>query len=266
VFALKILADFSAQRCSHHAQVSQPGQPYRFRENVHPIFEQAAQAGRTMLDEDESRNALRLAGFSVPAFRRCATLEACLDAAEELTPPLVMKVSAANTTHKSDVGGIVTGIRTQEDVRSAFATIMQNVSRHAPPDEIQGVLLSEQIPPGQELLLGIKRDPLFGSFIMVGLGGIFVEVFQDVALRLAPITLDEAAAMLDELQAAPILHGIRGQAGIDRDALLDLLVRLSQLAAQCPEIQEFDINPLIALPPGQGCHVADVRVILNSLS
>lgn len=266
VNALSMLAQYSNRACFPRPPISQPGEAYHVRTVVLPILERAFHEQRVLLNAEESRMVLRQGGFNVPRWACCATLAECLDAASHLTFPLVMKISSPSIVHKSDVGGVITNIHTPQELQDAFLSMMSAVTRHVPKEAIQGVLLSEQIPSGQELLLGIKRDPVFGSFIMVGLGGIFVEVFQDVALRLAPIAHEEAATMLTELHAAPLFSGVRGQIGIDVPAVLEDLIRLSQLAAQCPEIQELDLNPVIALPPGQGCHVADVRIVVKQES
>lgn len=259
VFAIKTLFQHSNQRLFPRPT---DGNRYRLRESVAPILNRAVNEQRTLLDEEETRAILQQAGFTIPQFVRCTTLDGCLTAAQQLGFPLVMKVSSPTIVHKSDVGGVVINIQTEQDVREAFATIISNVTQAHPKEQISGILLSCQVPKGQELLLGIKRDQIFGSFIMLGVGGIFVEVFQDIAMRLAPVVSEEAATMIDELKAAPLLHGTRGQSGIDLEELVAALVRLSRLAVQCPEIQELDINPLIALPKGQGCHVADARIVV----
>jgi acyl-CoA synthetase (NDP forming) len=258
-YALKMLYQYSTQNLYPQPPLADIG-----RESLLPILTKAIQAKcGLLLDEDECRIILHRVGFRIPQYARCANLDECLAAAAHLKYPLVMKVSAPTISHKSDIGGIITGIASAQELERAFTTIMSNVKQYHPREEIAGVFLSEQISKGHELLLGIKRDPIFGSFIMLGLGGIFVEIFKDVALRLAPISAEEARSMIDELKAAPLLYGVRGQPGIDLDNLIVNLVNLSQLAAQCPEIQELDINPLIALPQGQGCHVADVRIVVG---
>lgn len=176
-------------------------------------------------------------------------------AAEDLGWPVVLKAVAPSLVHKSDAGGVRLGLASRDAVEAAAREMIANV-----PD-LSGFLLQQQAPAGQELIVGCRRDPSFGPLVLVGLGGVWVEALQDVSLRLAPIDHDDAYAMLSELRGTVLLDGFRGQPAVDRDALADLLVRVSRLVNERPEIVEMDLNPVIA---GSGGVLAvDARVLVS---
>jgi acetyltransferase len=137
------------------------------------------------------------------------------------------------------------------------------VKLNAPDAKIDGIMISRQVETGVEIILGIKKDPSFGSVIMCGVGGIFVEIFKDVSFRVAPVSREEALSMIHEIKASKLLQGARGRKMADIDALADTIVKLSNLALSCPQISELDINPLIVLEEGKGCFVADTNIILE---
>ncbi len=175
--------------------------------------------------------------------------------------PVALKVHSPDATHKSEVGGVVLNLRSAAEVRDAFARIRKNLAERAPGARFEGVTVQPMAAAGAvELIAGITRDSRFGPLVMVGLGGIFVELMADTALRLAPVTPREARAMLDELRGRAVLAGARGRAGADLDAVAALVARLSELAAKHPEIEEMDLNPVAAYP--DGVKVLDARVLL----
>ena len=164
--------------------------------------------------------------------------------------------------HKSDIGGVVLNIKNDSEAKDAFMTIMENVKKHSPDSKVDGILVSEMVEKGQEVILGIKKDPAFGPVVMFGLGGIYVEIFRDVVLRVAPVNEKVAVEMISGIKAASLLTGARGGSPKDIDSIADAIVRLSQLAISLPEIRELDINPMIVLDKGKGCRVADAKIIL----
>ena len=175
--------------------------------------------------------------------------------------PAVMKIQSRDILHKVDVGGVQLNISTEEAARQAYHSIISSVQDKQPEASIQGVYVTRQIPKGEEVILGLKRDPSFGPVIMFGLGGIFVEVFKDVSFRVAPVTREEAYEMIKQVKAYQILAGTRGRNPKDVEAIVDAILRLSQLAVDHPEITELDINPLIVQEEEKGCFAADVKVI-----
>jgi succinyl-CoA synthetase beta subunit len=161
-----------------------------------------------------------------------------------------VKIVSPDIIHKTEVGGVALGLRDAPAVREAAAGILARVAAERPQAVIRGLLVEAMAPVGKELLLGGVRDPQWGPVLMVGLGGIYVEVMGDTAARLAPVSPDEAAALLDELRIAPLLRGIRGERPVDRAGLAGIISRFSQLLVDLPELREIEINPLLASPAG----------------
>ena len=181
--------------------------------------------------------------------------------ADSIGCPVALKVNSPDILHKTDVDAIRLGLNGAEAVESAFQEIMRSVEVQCPDAEVRGILVQEMVPPGVELILGLKRDPVFGPMILCGLGGIHTEILRDFAMRRAPVDRETAAEMLGELRGYKLLEGARGSEAADIDALADTIVSLSNIAVRAREwIEELDINPLIALPQGQGCIVADALI------
>lgn len=170
--------------------------------------------------------------------------------AEELGFPVALKILSPDISHKTEVGGVVLGLATHGEVARAAGAMLERVRAARPGAQIQGVLVQPMVRMGKELLLGMVRDPQFGPLVMVGLGGIYVEVLDDTAARLAPMARAEALAMLDELRMAPLLRGVRGEPAVDRLALAETICRFGQMAADLPDLAEIEVNPLMAGPDG----------------
>ncbi|HDI73541.1 MAG TPA: acetyl-CoA synthetase, partial [Candidatus Korarchaeota archaeon] len=163
--------------------------------------------------------------------------------------------------HKSDVGGVRVNLKNEEEVRAAYRSIIENVKQRVPNARITGILVQEFAPPGLELIIGLVRDPQFGPTVMFGLGGIFVEVYKDVAFRVAPLSEEDADSMIREIKAYRLLTGFRGMEPVDVGALKDALIKAGQVGLEHEEIAEMDLNPVIAYP--KGLKVVDARVILR---
>jgi len=173
---------------------------------------------------------------------------------------VVLKVVSPAWIHKTDRGGVILHIGDEAELRRAFETLMARVKETNPEARLQGILVQKQLM-GREVLLGLKHDATFGPVVVCGLGGVQAELWQDVAQTLAPVTPEEAFALLTGLRSYPLLTGYRGEAGVRLEALAQTLSRLSQLALAAPEVLELDINPLMATP--QGCWAADARVVFR---
>ena len=216
------------------------------------------------LNEVESKALLRSFGISTTEDVVARDVDEAVDAAERLGYPVVLKVLAADVPHKTDAGGVVLDLKSADEVRLAYSRVLTSVRQHAPEARIEGVLVSEQVHGAVEMLMGISQDALFGSTVVVGLGGIFVETLGDVAIRLPPINEADARSMLDELRGRAILDGTRGRAPADIDALVKALTRLGDLAlAEQGRLVALDVNPLFVLPWGQGVKAADALVVVR---
>ncbi len=234
------------------------------KQRVKALFDNIAQQGRKNLLEEEGYEVLSSYGFSTPRSFLGTTEEECTRAArDEIGYPVVMKIVSPDIIHKSDAGGVKVGLKNDDEVRAAFKEISNNAKKYKSNARIKGILVQEMITSAKEIILGSKKDPLFGPLIMVGLGGIYVEILKDVVFRLAPIDEHEAEKMVESIRSIKLLKGIRGEPPSDLAAVVDCLQRLSQLIIDFPEIEEFDINPLLVLERGKGVRVADVRIGLK---
>ena len=189
-------------------------------------------------------------GIPCAAGHAASTADEAAVVAQRYGFPVALKVLSPDITHKSDVGGVVLGLSSAAEVTRAAGAMLARIRTERPQAAIRGVLVQPMVTPGRELLLGMVRDPQFGPLIMVGLGGIYVEVLKDTVARLAPVSVPEALTMLDELRMAPLLRGIRGEAPVDRAAVAEVICRFAQLAMQIPELREIEINPLMASATG----------------
>jgi 4-hydroxybutyrate---CoA ligase (ADP-forming) len=234
------------------------------REKVKQIFENVRKSGRTNLLEEEGYDVLTSYGFSRPKSSVGNSAEECVRAAREIGYPVVMKIVSKDIIHKSDAGGVKVGLRTDDEVSQAFEEILRNARKFKQDAKIEGVLVQQMIENARETILGAKHDPLFGPLIMFGLGGIYVEILKDVIFRLAPIDEHDAIKMVESIKTAKLLKAVRGKGPADVNALVDSLLRLSQLITDFSEIEEFDMNPLLVLEAGKGVCAVDVRIGLRN--
>lgn len=210
-----------------------------------------------------------LEGFEILKSYGIPTIESCLaksqkearDVAERLGYPLVMKIVSKDILHKTDIGGVKVGIDSKREVSVVYRKMLLGIKRKMPRAVIEGVLLYKMVPPGEEVILGVKEDASFGHLLMFGLGGIFVEVLKDVSFRLIPLTKRDAQDMVCGIKSYPLLKGVRGKKGVDVSSIVENILRLSQLVSDFPEIKELDINPLLVHKKGS-CAV-DVRMMIG---
>jgi acyl-CoA synthetase (NDP forming) len=204
--------------------------------------------------------------YDIPAVpsRIAVSPEDARIAAERIGYPVVLKVIAEQISHKSDVGGVQLNLRDGAAVAAAYEEMVERIRRADPGAQIEGALVQPMVSGGRELILGGRQDPQFGPVVMVGLGGIFVEIFEEAVLRVAPISRRIALEMVESLRGYPILRGARGHKPADVESVVEALLRLSQLMVEFPEIKELDINPLRVFPMQEGCRALDARIILGS--
>jgi acyl-CoA synthetase (NDP forming) len=201
--------------------------------------------------EAEAKRILAQAGIVSAPEAACVTPDEAIAAAARFGTPVVMKILSPDIVHKSELGGVLLGIETAEQVRLGYHTLLDRAATAAPSARIEGVLVAKQLSGGVECIMGVQRDPVFGPVALFGLGGIFVEIVQDVALRRCPFGADVAEQMIRSIKAAPILLGARGRPPVDVPALATMLSRLSVFAHEAgPRLQSIDLNPVIARPDG----------------
>lgn len=217
----------------------------------------AAGRGRGWLLEPEAKWLCKEYGLPVGEWAVVKGPEEAAKEAERLGYPLAAKIVSPDVIHKSDVGGVALNVDA-DSVREVFRR-MRGVAE-SNGYRFEGVLLERMAPTGLETIIGAKRDPQFGPVLMFGLGGIFVEVFKDVAFRVAPIERADAEEMISELKAYPVLRGIRGRKPSDMEGIIDALLRVSRMVKDLEEIKEIDLNPVIVYE--RGCRIVDARVIL----
>lgn len=233
------------------------------KEKVRNVLSTVYDEGRTNLLEDEGYSVLQAYGFPIPKSKLVNNEDDAIKAATEIGFPVVMKITSKDIIHKSESGGVKVGLKNAEDVKNAYNSILSNVKNYNPNAKIEGVLVQEMVTNSKELILGAKQDKLFGPLLMFGLGGIYVEILKDVNFRLAPISQSEAQEMVESIKTISLLKGARGEKPSDIPSIVDCLLRLSQLIVDFPEIEEFDINPLLVLEEGRGSRVVDVRIGLK---
>jgi len=231
------------------------------REAVRTLIQSARSEGRDLLLH-EAVTVLTHYGIPVAQSLQATTVEEVQAAAEHIGYPVAIKVISESISHKSDVGGVQLNLRNEAAVVAAFQDMTERIHRAYPEARIDGVLVQPMATGGRELILGGRQDSQFGPVVLVGMGGIFVEIFEEVALRVAPIGRREATAMIEELRGAPILMGARGHKRSDIEAVTDAILRLSQLLCDFPDIRELDINPLRVFHEPGGCQALDARIIL----
>jgi len=213
--------------------------------------------GQRALSEYESKQLLGLYGIHVTREELSHSADEAVSLAEELGFPVALKACSTELMHKSDRGGIELNLRSKGDVREAYRRIIQGIDL-----ELDGVLVQEMVPGQRELVIGLNRDSQFGPCVMLGIGGIMTEVFQDTVFRMAPFDMVEAKDMAEELQFKAILGAFRGQKPVDMDVLCRTLIAVGQIGLKLEAVSELDINPMIITPEGRAV-AADALVVLR---
>jgi len=225
------------------------------------IINKAKSEGRRALLETEAKRIIALHKAPVSDEAIATSANEAVKLAKRIGGKVVLKIVSQDILHKSDAGGVKVNLETDDEIRSAFDKIISNVKDYKPDADIKGCLVSPMADKGVEIIIGTKIDDQFGPVIMAGLGGILVEVLKDVAFRVLPITRTSAKGMLSDIKSAPILNGIRGEQPVDKKAIVDLLLVVSEIIESYPDIQEMDLNPVIAR--NDGLSIVDARIILK---
>ena len=247
VKAFRKLADYRTWR---DAKPDEPTATWYDFDAAHVTVSSILRRGDYQVGEDDAAAVLSYYGFRFPRRFLVRTAKEAAAAGTKLGFPVVMKIASPDILHKTDVGGVRVNVRSAKEAEDVFLEITTNARRHMPDAFIRGVSISEMIKGGKEVILGVTFDRTFGHMIMVGLGGIYVEVLKDVAFRIVPVMRRDAYAMVNELRTVGLLQGARGERPADIDALTSAIVNLSVLIADFPEILELDINPLMVMEHG----------------
>jgi len=218
------------------------------------------------LDTGEIADLFSAFGIKFAQSGVAATSQEAVKMAERIGYPVALKLFSSTISHKTDVGGVILNLSSATEVRKAYSQIEQNLDKVSRRAEMQGVTVQKMLSGGVELIVGVTEDKFFGPLIMFGLGGIYTELFKDVDFRIHPLTDYDARDMIASFKAHKILDGWRGAPPSDTAAVEDLLLRVSAMIEDIPEIQELDLNPVIAMPVGEGCVAADARVSIAPVS
>ncbi|MBU4313297.1 MAG: acetate--CoA ligase [Actinobacteria bacterium] len=227
---------------------------------VKKIFYQCQSEGRLELGEMEAREILEAYDIRMPKAELACDIDEAKEIAGRIGYPLVLKIVSPNILHKTDVGGVKIGIDNEKELEENYNQILFSVSKYMPDANIRGILVQEFIKDKKETIIGMSEDPQFGPMIMFGLGGIYVEALKDVSFRIAPLSRQVAREMVKEIKTIKLLKGIRGEDPSDIDSIIEIILRVSQLVTDFPEIMEMDINPLFVKKQGEGSIAGDVRI------
>ena len=257
VFAASLLESY---RQSRAVSLEEPVAPEADLTVATAELEAARAEGRAFVTDEGAARIAEAFGIPVPCGSVVSDSSGAIKIASDCGYPVAMKISSPDILHKSDVGGVVIGIADAEALAIAYDALLERIRRRAPGASVRGVYVQAMVGGGRELIVGIDRDATFGPLLMVGLGGVYVEVLKDVTFRPCPVSPKDAKAMLASLGGYALLRGVRGEQAADLDAAADIISRVSWMATMLPQIVELDINPVIVRDRGLGATAADVRI------
>jgi len=236
----------------------------RINENeIKGIIESAKSERRSALTIDEAIKIAKAAGIPVPKAAMAKSKREAGELADKIGYPVVMKIVSPDILHKTDIGGVILGVKSREEAEKNYELLLRRARLAMPGAKIMGVLVQKMVPAGREVIVGSIRDRQFGPLLMFGLGGIYVNFLKDVSYRLCPLTRTEAAEMIEETKAYTLLRGVRGEPPSDIDAVIDVILRIAQIMVSFEEIAEMEINPLFVYESGEGCLGVDIRVTIT---
>src|SRR6201747_96977 len=251
-------------KCSHASEKMMPGKGTAMpqsKDTVRKILASVKADGRNSLTAPEGKLVCDAYGIPVPKEGVATSAAEAARMATEMGFPVVMKIVSPDILHKTEAGGVMVGVKTAADVEKNYATILANAKKYKADAKIEGIQVQQMLLGGQEVIVGAVTDGSFGKLVAFGLGGVLVEVLKDITFRLAPATKDDALSMLDGIQAHEMLKGVRGSDPANRDAIADIIVNVSNLITDFPEISEMDLNPVFATK--SNAIAADVRIVVD---
>lgn len=231
------------------------------RETVDRIVAEAKRQGRLNLLETEAKQICLAYGIDTPRFELARSREEAVSCAEQIGPPVVLKIVSPDILHKTEAGGVIVGLETRKQVEDAYDQILSNMKGHEPNARVEGILVQSMVPAGVEVIVGGLRDSQFGPTVLFGLGGVFVEVLKDASFRVAPTTELDSRQMVEEIRGYAMLKGVRGQPAADEEAIIRIIQAVSRIMLDNSQIQQLDLNPVIV--HAKGAAVADARILLG---
>jgi len=234
------------------------------KNSVQDVVDRCRQAGKNYISGPDAMAIFKAYGVPVLEPILVTDVDECVEKSRRIGFPVVLKISSPDIIHKVDVGGVETNIKNENEVRERFTKILESVKNKKPTAKILGLTVENFVSVGKEVIIGAKHDPQFGPLLMFGTGGIYVNIFNDVSFRLAPITKSDAIEMISSTKASKILAGVRGEKPSDIASIIDCLQRMSQLVTDFPDISEIDINPLLVFEEGKGCKAVDARLVISN--
>src|ERR1700760_3872045 len=231
------------------------------KDAVRKVLDRVKADKRTSLTAPEGKLVCDAYGIPVPKEGVAKSAEDASRIATAMGFPVVMKIVSPDILHKTEAGGVMVGVKTAAEVEKNYAAILANAKKYKSDAKIEGIQIQQMLAGGQEVIVGAVTDGSFGKLVAFGLGGVLVEVLKDVTFRLAPATKDDALSMLDGIQAHEMLKGVRGSDPVNRDAIADIIVNVSKLITDFPEINEMDLNPVFATK--KDAIAADVRIVVD---
>lgn len=229
--------------------------------NVESVANKARAEGRSLLSEIEAKELLHDAGVPVVRTVLTTTEEEARIQAAQIGYPVVLKIVSPDISHKSDIGGVKVALEDDAAVTAAFKEIIANANNAVPDARITGIAVQHMAPEGTEVIIGMTTDPQFGPVVMFGLGGIMVEVLQDVSFRVVPLAERDAEQMIDEIKGQAILDGVRGRPPVDKAAIKSAILKVSEFVERNRDIQELDLNPMLVYR--DGAIAVDARIVIS---
>jgi len=227
------------------------------------IFDQVRKEGRSILTEFESKRILKRAGISVVETKLAGTQKEAVLLSRKIGFPVALKIASPDVIHKSDSGGVKLALNNATEVKKAYEEIFKKVKKHNSHAVIHGVSVQKMVRPGTEVIVGTSKDPQFGPVIMFGLGGIFVELLKDVSFRVIPVDRRDAQEMIEEIKGYPLLQGFRGTEPASISAIVEIILKISRLVEENPQIKELELNPVFAYR--DKALAVDARIILEKI-
>jgi acyl-CoA synthetase (NDP forming) len=227
------------------------------------IFGRFRKEGRSILTEFESKRILKQAGIPIVETKLAKTQKEAVSSSQKMGFPVALKIISPDVIHKSDSGGVKLSLNNVTEVKKAYDEILKKVKKQSPNAIIHGVSVQKMVRPGTEVIIGTSKDPQFGPVIMFGLGGVFVELLKDVSFRVIPVERRDAQEMIEEIKGYPLLQGYRGKEPASISALVEIILKISKLIEETPEIKELELNPLFAYR--NKAVAVDARIILEEV-